>query len=217
MGFNIKNNYGPNIDNHDGGVVNLRMGRDGRWTVDAEEAEIIEDSAYSRISSEVSDDIATPDNPVSTLDTIFHRALNIAKVKKAIEQIVIMKGEEGKYRLSVKQAFVLHKVLEEICWLDDDTDTKFIEWFGDVYGWPWKARDFKSVLAPFKHSHSTTWGADTVKDRQTGRDYRELADYVRSQFVSIGKDGQIEDKVEFMNLGSDGKPMYIGRGLKRKM
>lgn len=43
MGFNIKNNYGPNIDNHDGGVVNLRMGGDGRWTVDAEEAEIIEE------------------------------------------------------------------------------------------------------------------------------------------------------------------------------
>ena len=43
MGFNIKNNYGPNIDNHDGGVVNLHMGGDGRWTVDAEEAEIIEE------------------------------------------------------------------------------------------------------------------------------------------------------------------------------
>lgn len=43
MGFNIKNNYGPNIDNHDGGIVNLRMGRDGRWTVDAEEVEIIEE------------------------------------------------------------------------------------------------------------------------------------------------------------------------------
>ena len=43
MGFNIKNNYGPNIDNHDGGVVNLHMGGDGRWTVDAEEPEIIEE------------------------------------------------------------------------------------------------------------------------------------------------------------------------------
>ena len=38
MGFNIKNNYGPNIDNHDGGVIKLTMGRDGRWAADAEEA-----------------------------------------------------------------------------------------------------------------------------------------------------------------------------------
>ena len=43
MGFNIKNNYGPNIDNHDGGVINLSMGRDGRWAVDAEDAEIVEE------------------------------------------------------------------------------------------------------------------------------------------------------------------------------
>ena len=43
MGFNIKNNYGPNIDNHDGGIVNLRMGRDGRWAADAEEAEVVDE------------------------------------------------------------------------------------------------------------------------------------------------------------------------------
>ena len=43
MGFNIKNNYGPNIDNHDGGIIKLTMGRDGRWAVDAEDAEIVEE------------------------------------------------------------------------------------------------------------------------------------------------------------------------------
>ena len=43
MGFNIKNNYGPNIDNHDGGIIKLTMGRDGRWAADAEEAEIVEE------------------------------------------------------------------------------------------------------------------------------------------------------------------------------
>lgn len=192
------NGYVKEQHNYFGTVQQISSSEVKKGTENAEEAEIIEEL------------------PLSPLDTIFHRALNLTKVKKAIEQIVIMKGEEGKHRLSVKQAFVLHKVLEEIGWLDDDTDTKFIEWFGDVYGWPWRARDFKSVLAPFKHTNSATWGENTVKDRQTGRAYRELADYVRCQFVSIGKDGQIEDKVEFLNLGSDGKPMYIGRGLKRK-
>ncbi len=47
MGFNIKNNYGPLIDNHDGGVVNLRQHRDGTWSTDsihdAEEAEVVEE------------------------------------------------------------------------------------------------------------------------------------------------------------------------------
>ena len=154
--------------------------------------------------------------PESILDCIFHRAINVAKVKKTIADIIIMKGEEGKFRLTLKQAFILHKVLEEIDWLDDDTDTTFIQWFDDVFKWPWETRNFKSVKAGFKHSHSMTWDENTVNDPGTGREYRQFADYVRNQFVDIGQDGTIKDKVEFMKLGSDGKPMYIGHGSKRK-
>ena len=40
MGFNIKNNYGPNIEVNAGGKVTLVQGKDGLWhTADAEEAE----------------------------------------------------------------------------------------------------------------------------------------------------------------------------------
>ena len=47
MGFNIKNNYGPNIDVHDGGVVNLHQNKDGKWDTgdeqDVEEAVVVEE------------------------------------------------------------------------------------------------------------------------------------------------------------------------------
>jgi hypothetical protein len=47
MGFNIKNNYGPNIEVNDGGKLTLVQGQNGLWhTVEAEEieeAEIVED------------------------------------------------------------------------------------------------------------------------------------------------------------------------------
>ena len=47
MGFNIKNNYGPLIDNHDGGVVYLRQHKDGTWSTDNDndvvDAEIVEE------------------------------------------------------------------------------------------------------------------------------------------------------------------------------
>lgn len=50
MGFNIKNNYGPLIDNHDGGVVNLRQHKDGTWSTDNDndvvDAEVVEDDGY---------------------------------------------------------------------------------------------------------------------------------------------------------------------------
>ena len=40
MGFNIKNNYGPNIEVNDGGRLTLVQGKDGLWhTVEAEEIE----------------------------------------------------------------------------------------------------------------------------------------------------------------------------------
>ena len=40
MGFNIKNNYGPNIEVNEGGRLTLVQGKDGLWhTADAEEAE----------------------------------------------------------------------------------------------------------------------------------------------------------------------------------
>lgn len=44
MGFNIKNNYGPNIEVNEGGKVTLVQGKDGMWqSADVEEAEIVEE------------------------------------------------------------------------------------------------------------------------------------------------------------------------------
>ena len=43
MGFNIKNNYGPNIEVKDGGKLTLVQGKDGLWnSADAEVAEFEE-------------------------------------------------------------------------------------------------------------------------------------------------------------------------------
>ena len=43
MGFNIKNNYGPNIEVKDGGKLTLVQGKDGLWnSADAEDAEFEE-------------------------------------------------------------------------------------------------------------------------------------------------------------------------------
>ena len=214
MGFNIENNYGPNIEVNAGGKVTLVQDRSGLWhTVDAGEAEVVEE-IVDEVPAEGSI-INDKAYPLSPLDSIFHKALNLVKVKKAIQDIIITKGEEGKFRISVKQTFILHKVLEEIDWLDDDTDTTFIQWFDDVYKWPWRTRDFKSVLSPFKKTPSASWNENTVKDANTGREYRDFANYVRSLFVDLDANGKITDKQEFLKLGSDGKPMYIGHDLRR--
>lgn len=44
MGFNIKNNYGPNIEVNEGGMLNLYQSQNGRWnTPKADDAEIVEE------------------------------------------------------------------------------------------------------------------------------------------------------------------------------
>ena len=201
-------NYKPKIEHQ-----HIHM---GNKTVDnVEDAEVVEEiRGDENYEKKAANDIIFPQ---SSLDDIFHIALNISKVKDGINRIIIAKGKEGKFLLSVKWWFVVHKVLEEIDWLNDKQDTKFIQWVDDVFGWKWKTRDFKSVLAGFKHTHSTKWDSNTVKDMNTGRQYRELADYIRNMFVNINSDGRITDKQEFLKLGSDGKPMYIGHDLRRKL
>ena len=69
MGFNIKNNYGPNIEVNEGGVVNLHQGKDGLWhTVDAEEAEIVEEI---KDDNNVTPVIKHPTNTTTvTIDTL---------------------------------------------------------------------------------------------------------------------------------------------------
>lgn len=47
MNINIKNNYAPNIEVHEGAVVNLRQDKTGRWNV-----EEVEDADYVTVEKE---------------------------------------------------------------------------------------------------------------------------------------------------------------------
>jgi hypothetical protein len=72
MGFNIKNNYGPNIEVKEGGVVNLHQSMDGKWhTADVEEAdyeEIKEDGTLQPAPTEEQ----RIDNPHERNEELFH-------------------------------------------------------------------------------------------------------------------------------------------------
>lgn len=53
MGFYIKNNYGPNIEVNDGGVVNLHQDKSGHWTKDVKETQIVEVSDERQVQENV--------------------------------------------------------------------------------------------------------------------------------------------------------------------
>ena len=72
MGFNIKNNYGPNIEVNAGGKVTLVQGKDGLWhTAEGEEAyyeEIKEDGTLQPAPTEEQ----RIDNPQERNEELFH-------------------------------------------------------------------------------------------------------------------------------------------------
>ena len=71
MGFYIKNNYGPNIEVKDGGKVTLVQGQNGLWhTVDAEEAEVVEEIMDEEpAENSTSNDKEYPLSPTCTSST----------------------------------------------------------------------------------------------------------------------------------------------------
>ena len=91
MGFNIKNNYGPNIEVNDGGRVTLVQGKDGMWnTVEAEEADyeevVVKNAENGSEEAEVPRDDA---DLVEKLKPIFYN--NETDVKAFLKEISGMK------------------------------------------------------------------------------------------------------------------------------
>ncbi len=165
---------------------------------DAEEAEVVVEDEDGR------DEDGRDDLPI-----IFKPAINVEKVVEALNGIISEKGDTTKRQMkSLKDWFVVHKVFSEIDWLEDEFQNHFIDWVEQAFGWPWETRDFKSVLPGFKNAPTFQWGANTVNDRNTGLKYRTLADHIRNTFVEW-QGNRIKDRGEFLNLGTDGRPMYI--------
>ena len=126
MGFNIKNNYGPNIEVNAGGKVTLVQGKDGLWhTAEGEEA-YYEEADYNEYSNCEPSTGSANDYKVmlsTPRQNIFNQLLNLAdkgdwvngitsEDVKAMLKIVLGQGETP---LSVKEtehSEILWRLLE---------------------------------------------------------------------------------------------------------
>ena len=118
MGFNIKNNYGPLIDNHDGGVVNLRQHKDGTWSTDnnhdAEDAEVVEeivdDAAPALEGKTVT---ATPPVVQETFADRVKAIMRKAATKNGQQIATSAKGHAGAYLYNIN-AKAFCKAMDEM-------------------------------------------------------------------------------------------------------
>lgn len=114
--------------------------------------------------------------PVSPWDKIFKEVIDVEKLKAVLPKLLSNRSD-------IPSWFVVHRILEEIEWLEDEMDVHFINWVDDVYGWPAITRNFKRVQPAFKKNHSLDWNAMTITSAKIALEYKAMADSVRNEFV----------------------------------
>lgn len=124
--------------------------------------------------------------PISVLDKIFKGAIDVVKLKTIIPDL--LSNEFTKPKL-----FVLHKVLDEIDWLQNSKGTDFLNWVKEVYAFDGLAKDFKSIDTRLKKSHTLEWKIDTLTSGAIALGYIDLANKIRKEFV-IELDGKYVKK-----------------------
>ena len=115
MGFNIKNNYGPNIEVNAGGKVTLVQDKNGLWhTEDAEEAEVLEEIVDD--SAPAPDGKAVTSAPPVVQETFADRVKAIirkAATKNGQKIETSAKGHAGAYLYNINaEAFC--KAMDEM-------------------------------------------------------------------------------------------------------
>ncbi len=106
MGFNIKNNYGPNIEVNDGGKVTLVQDKNGLWyTVEAEVAEVVEEVDGVEVKASVENQ--KPDTPIVTPQTANQR------VATCFEQGLLSVGKPYNKLFCLMAAMIARRMLKE--------------------------------------------------------------------------------------------------------
>lgn len=135
--------------------------------------------------------IDTADYPVSQWDCIFKDAIDVKKVKAILPKLL-------SDSFTRPNLFVVHKVFEEIDWLQDETDTHFIGWAKDIYGCTFSSNDFKPIKSAFKKRHFMDWTPRIITAGAIAKDYIELAQRLRKEFVKkMSGKNVLEDNISY--------------------
>ena len=128
MGFNIKNNYGPNIEVNAGGKVTLVQGQNGLWhTEDAEDAEVLEEI--------VDEGTPAPDGKAVTSSPPVKQETFADRVKTIIRKAATKNGQQ--IETSAKGhagAYLYHINAEAFCKAMDEMVSTYGEKLKELLG-----------------------------------------------------------------------------------
>lgn len=130
-----------------------------------------------------------PSFPESPEDALFHNALELPKVKAGLYAILHLKDEKGNPLFRHQKLwYVVHRLFDEMDWLEDRKHTRFRRWAESVYGKQGHSTkgDWDGVSRYYKEKPSKEWEAVYESDHT----YVELARAMWQKFQ--GADGKNE-------------------------
>ena len=125
----------------------------------------------------------------NSLDLIFRDALDIAKVKRALDDVLTRKDRGGKLIFRQKNlVYVIYKFFMENDWFEKDNQVKFREWMIVNYGVDFSCNksNFDGVDSKYKNNAIEQWrtawtpfitAADALNERFKGKDNPDWEKY----------------------------------------
>lgn len=140
-----------------------------------------------------------PSYPDSELDAVlFNEALDMPKVKQALGTLVARKKQRDE--LKIAHWFIVWKVFRQYNFIPkQQTQSKFIQWVTAVFGWDWKAKDFKGTVVPdgVRNIPLDKWTIEKLSaQRPQAEEYMDWRDTLTEAFLTDGGNGRKDCKDE---------------------
>lgn len=137
--------------------------------------------------------------PESQLDAVlFNEALDMFKLKQALGTLVARKRQRDE--LKIAHWFIVWKVFRRHNFIPkQQTQSKFIQWATDVFGWDWQAKDFKGSVVPegVRNIPLDEWTIEKLSaQRPQAEEYMGWRDALTEAFLTDGGNGRKDCKDE---------------------
>ena len=143
--------------------------------------------------------VDVPSYPESQLDAVlFNEALDMFKLKQALGTLVARKRQRDE--LKIAHWFIVWKVFRRHNFIPkQQTQSKFIQWATDVFGWDWQAKNFKGSVVPegVRNIPLDEWTIEKLSaQRPQAEEYMGWRDALTEAFLTDGGNGRKDCKDE---------------------
>ncbi len=142
--------------------------------------------------------VATP--PTSAVDCIFYDYIRLPELKRRLGELIGQRQQVQ--RIKIVDWYIVWAFFRSRRFLDDQTQTKFVRWVDDTFGWEWSTTDFKSsVPGEVKNAPIDQWDEgqhSPSAQKPTAKDYIAWRDALADAFLEApDKHGRRACKAEF--------------------